>query len=41
MSASGQKQTSRFEIAMSAVHPKADITKGNWDVRYVPKGELA
>jgi hypothetical protein len=36
MSALGQKQTSRSEIAMSALPPKADIGERNWDVRFVP-----
>jgi hypothetical protein len=39
MSALGQKQTSRSEIAMSALPPKADIAKHCWDVRFVPKAD--
>jgi hypothetical protein len=41
MSALGQKQTSRFEIAMSALPPKADIANRDRDVRFVPKAEVA
>jgi hypothetical protein len=36
MSALGQKQTSRSEISMSALPPKADIRQREWDVRFVP-----
>jgi hypothetical protein len=36
MSALGQKQTSRSEIAMSALPPKADIAECDWNVRFVP-----
>jgi hypothetical protein len=33
MSALGQKQTRRFEAAMSALPPKADIAERSLDVR--------
>jgi len=36
MSALGQKQTSRSEIAMSALPPKADIVQHSGNVRFVP-----
>jgi hypothetical protein len=36
MSALGQKQTSRCEIAMSALPPKADIAERDRNVRFVP-----
>jgi hypothetical protein len=36
MSALGQKQTFGPFIAMSALPPKADIAKHDWDVRFVP-----
>src|SRR6516225_3263941 len=38
MSALGQKQTSEYVCAMSALPPKADIHWGDWDVRFVPQG---
>jgi hypothetical protein len=37
MSALGQKQTSRPEISMSALPPKADIAERDQDVRFVPQ----
>jgi hypothetical protein len=37
MSALGQKQTLPSEIAMSALPPKADIGRRQFDVRFVPK----
>jgi hypothetical protein len=40
MSALGQKQTSRSEIAMSALPPKADIAERDWDVRFVPQADI-
>jgi hypothetical protein len=40
MSALGQKQTSRPEISMSALLPKADIGGVSSDVRFVPKAEF-
>ena len=40
MSALGQKQTSEDVKAMSALPPKADITKCDWNVRYVPKADI-
>jgi len=40
MSLLGQKQTWRFESAMSALPPKADIAERNWDVRFVPKADI-
>jgi hypothetical protein len=36
MSALGQKQTSRPEISMSALTPKADIAQHGGNVRFVP-----
>jgi hypothetical protein len=36
MSAMGQKRTLNRSIVMSALHPKADITEGDWNVRFVP-----
>jgi hypothetical protein len=36
----GQKQTSRFEIAMSALPPKADIAGRQLNVRFVPKADI-
>jgi hypothetical protein len=33
MSAMGQKQTSRSDIAMSALPPKADVADGDRNVR--------
>jgi hypothetical protein len=39
MSALGQKQTSRFEIAMSALPPKADITGRDHDLLKVTFAE--
>jgi hypothetical protein len=41
MSALGQKQTCRAEIAMSALPPEADIVGRNGDVRFVPKADIA
>jgi hypothetical protein len=40
MSALGQKQTSRPEISMSALPPKADIRRRASDVRFVPKADI-
>jgi hypothetical protein len=40
MSALGQKQTSRSEISMSALPPKADIAGRDEDVRFVPKADI-
>jgi hypothetical protein len=40
MSALGQKQTSRSEIAMSALPPKADINRRIIDVRFVPIADI-
>jgi hypothetical protein len=40
MSALGQKQTSRSEITMSALPPKADIAGRQQDVRCVPKADI-
>jgi hypothetical protein len=39
MSALGQKQTSRPEISMSALPPKADIVQHDRDVRFVPEAD--
>jgi hypothetical protein len=36
-----QKQTSRPEIPMSALPPKADIAEHDQDVRFVPEVEVA
>jgi hypothetical protein len=41
MSALGQKQTSRPEISMSALPPKADIGRRVRHVRFVPKADIA
>jgi hypothetical protein len=41
MSALDQKQTSRSEIAMSALPPKADIPESRLDVRFVPDSDMA
>jgi hypothetical protein len=40
MSALGQKPTSRPEIAMSALPPKADIDWYSLNVRFVPKTDI-
>jgi hypothetical protein len=40
MSALGQKQTSRPELAMSALPPKADITERVRNVRFVPEADI-
>ena len=40
MSALGQKQTSRSQISMSALPPKADIAQHDRDVRFVPKADI-
>jgi hypothetical protein len=39
MSALGQKQTSRAEISMSALPPKADIAERDRHVCFVPKAD--
>jgi hypothetical protein len=39
MSALGQKQTSRSEIAMSALPPKADMVQRD-RIRFVPKADI-
>jgi hypothetical protein len=39
MSAMGQKQTSRPEISMSALPPKADIVQHGGNVRFVPQAD--
>jgi hypothetical protein len=36
----GQKQTSRPEISMSALPPKADIAERRLDVRFVPEADI-
>jgi hypothetical protein len=36
----GQKQTCRFETAMSALPPKADMAKRDRDVRFVPIADM-
>jgi len=40
MSALGQKQTSRDVRPMSALPPKADIRRGQCDVRFVPLADM-
>jgi hypothetical protein len=40
MSALGHKRTSRPEISMSALHPKADIAERDQDVRFVPTADI-
>ena len=40
MSALGQKQTRRAEIAMSAVPPEADIPSDSRDVCFVPDSDI-
>jgi hypothetical protein len=40
MSHMGQKQTSRPEISMSALPPKADMVQHDHDVRFVPKADV-
>jgi hypothetical protein len=40
MSALGQKRTSRPEISMSALPPKADIVHGGGNVRFVPEADI-
>jgi hypothetical protein len=37
MSALGQKRTFLRAVAMSAIHPKADIAERDRDVRFVPQ----
>jgi hypothetical protein len=39
ISALGQKQTSRFEIAMSALPPK-ETGRRDWGVCFVPKADM-
>jgi hypothetical protein len=41
MSALGQKRTLGRLYTMSALPPKADIAERDWDVRFVPKAEVA
>jgi hypothetical protein len=41
MSALGQKQTLKHVRSMSALPPKADIRQHGWDVRFVPKADIA
>jgi hypothetical protein len=40
MSALGQKETSRPEISMSALPPKAGIVQHGGNVRFVPQAEI-
>jgi hypothetical protein len=40
MSALGQKQTSDWRQLMSALPPKADIRRRDWNVRFVPKADI-
>jgi hypothetical protein len=40
MSALGQKQTFPNVRAMSALPPKADIQRHDWNVRFVPKADI-
>jgi hypothetical protein len=41
MSALGQKQTCRSDLAISALPPKADTDHHSRDVRFVPKADIA
>src|SRR5262249_61931593 len=41
MSALGHKRTFSSAIAMSALPPKADIGTRSWNVRFVPKADIA
>ena len=41
MSALGQKQTLKRPPPMSALPPKADIVERDWNVRFVPKVDIA
>ena len=41
MSALGQEQTSRPEISMSALPPKAEIVHGGGNVRFVPTPDVS
>jgi hypothetical protein len=41
MSALGHKRTLRRVGTMSALLPKADIAERDWDVRFVPKADMA
>ena len=41
MSALGQKQTLQRILVMSALPPKADIGTQSWNVRFVPKADIA
>ena len=41
MSALGQKRTFELVRAMSALPPKADIGTQSWNVRFVPKADIA
>jgi hypothetical protein len=40
MSALGHKRTSDVISTMSALPPKADISRAHWDVRFVPKADI-
>jgi hypothetical protein len=40
MSALGQKQTSARVRVMSALTPKADIRRHDYDVRFVPQADI-
>jgi len=40
MTALGQKQTSRYHLAISALPPKADIDRRDGDVRLVPQADI-
>ena len=40
MSLMGQKQTSRSEITMSALPPKANMVQHDHDVHFVPKADI-
>jgi hypothetical protein len=37
----GQKRTSKRLQSMSALPPKADISGAHWDVRFMPKADIA
>jgi hypothetical protein len=40
MSGKGQKRRRRFQFAMSALSPIADIAGRQFDVRFVPKADI-
>jgi len=40
MSVQGQERTSAAYLAMSALPPKTDIGRHDWNVRLVPKADI-